>query len=534
MERWKKSKVTHCALLLPILLLVCVFHFWELDRSPPGFYVDESSIGYNAYSILRTGSDEHGVWMPLYFKAFGDYKNPIFIYSVVPLIEIYGLSPWTVRLTAALFGLGTAFLFGLIVRESTTGEHSAIYGFALAGLTPWLFSLSRIGFEVISFVFLLALAWWSWLKAIRGHSSLWFFMTGMAWGLSIFAYSTARLIVPVYVLTLISCYLSELRTMGMRWLCGAIPFVSFVLLLVLWSVSNPGSLTARFSAISIWAGDADAFSTITTFFTNYWSYFSPQFLFIDGDPNLRHHTGHGGELFLFTFPAMLCGLVFAWQNRARPLERFTLIAFLLFPLAASLTSGSFHALRTVNGLLFILLLVVWGVQILWPIVRSQKALLVVCVLAVVIECGSFFYDFFVKYPDRARAWFNDGVSAAIQAGLQHKNPRLYYSVFALADENFDANHPYIYFLFFGRLDPELYQRGGLEAFQIYPYQRGMSLPSDSVLLLKNSQEVFTPGGQSILLNNPDRLLQDAQMIAEFAIPARNPFKAPTFQIYHIP
>src|SRR3981081_2715222 len=59
-----------------------------LDRTPPGMYVDEASIGYNAWAIAYHGVDEHGVHLPLYFQAFCEYKNPLYIYALVRFLRL--------------------------------------------------------------------------------------------------------------------------------------------------------------------------------------------------------------------------------------------------------------------------------------------------------------------------------------------------------------------------------------------------------------------------------------------------------------
>ena len=51
-----------------------------------------------------TGRDEHGELFPIYFKAFGEYKNPVFIYACVPVIGLFGPEVFAVRLTSVLFG----------------------------------------------------------------------------------------------------------------------------------------------------------------------------------------------------------------------------------------------------------------------------------------------------------------------------------------------------------------------------------------------------------------------------------------------
>ncbi|MBV8301108.1 MAG: hypothetical protein JOY68_04205, partial [Candidatus Dormibacteraeota bacterium] len=59
---------------------IIVRNLATLDTAPPGMYIDEASIGYNAWAIAHYGVDEHGFTMPLYFQAFGEYKNPVYVY----------------------------------------------------------------------------------------------------------------------------------------------------------------------------------------------------------------------------------------------------------------------------------------------------------------------------------------------------------------------------------------------------------------------------------------------------------------------
>jgi len=57
-----------------ILFLILILGFFlrivNLQNLPHGFFCDEASIGYNAYSLLKTGKDEHGKPWPLFFQAF--------------------------------------------------------------------------------------------------------------------------------------------------------------------------------------------------------------------------------------------------------------------------------------------------------------------------------------------------------------------------------------------------------------------------------------------------------------------------------
>src|SRR3989344_4753279 len=107
----------HLPIIL-ILLLAAALRFIQLGKNPPGLYWDEVSLGYNAYSILKTGKDEHGEFLPLArFKAFGDYKPPGYIYATVPSIALFGLNEFAVRFPSALAGVFMVWLTYLLIKE---------------------------------------------------------------------------------------------------------------------------------------------------------------------------------------------------------------------------------------------------------------------------------------------------------------------------------------------------------------------------------------------------------------------------------
>ena len=80
-------------LLAGIVVLAGFLRVHRLGDLPPGFFCDEAGLGYNAYSILETGRDENGVFLPLFVWSFDtSYKNPVFIYSGVLPVAALGLS----------------------------------------------------------------------------------------------------------------------------------------------------------------------------------------------------------------------------------------------------------------------------------------------------------------------------------------------------------------------------------------------------------------------------------------------------------
>ena len=98
-------------LLILIIFLAFFLRFYKIDEIPPALYWDEASLGYNAYSILKTARDEHGQFLPITnFAAFGDYKPPGYIYFTVPSIAVFGLNEFAIRFPSAFFGILTVLL----------------------------------------------------------------------------------------------------------------------------------------------------------------------------------------------------------------------------------------------------------------------------------------------------------------------------------------------------------------------------------------------------------------------------------------
>ena len=116
---------------------------WALDQSPPSLDPDEVSIGYNAWSLARTGRDEYGHTPPLTFRAFGEYKRLAYIYAAVPGLALLGPTPHAVRLPAAVFGaLSVPLLYGvavLLLRSWRAG----LCGALLLAVSPWHLQFTR-------------------------------------------------------------------------------------------------------------------------------------------------------------------------------------------------------------------------------------------------------------------------------------------------------------------------------------------------------------------------------------------------------
>ncbi|MGA7989662.1 MAG: hypothetical protein WCB51_14835 [Candidatus Dormiibacterota bacterium] len=403
--------------------LVVVRNVVDLAGSPPGLYVDEASIGYNGWTIAHYGVDEHGTHFPLFFEAFGEYKNPIYVYAVALLVRFLPLTVAVERFPAAMFGLVVVGFLTAAAWRLTGSRLITLGTLVLTALTPWLVIESRVGFETISMVALLAAALWC--LSARTPSPRQFGLAGVLLAFAIYGYTTARLEVLLLAIALGVAW-GLARTAG--WWRTLVPIAAGYAVLGIYALLNPGALTGRFELISIWSDGAPLGVVINRFLVNYVTYFSPNFLFLQGDANPRQNTGIGGMLLWVMVPLLIAGILVCWERRREPLVRFLIAAILLAPIAAALTNnGTPHALRSSVMLPFLIILAILGADRIRHALRDHPPLLgaVAGVLTVALLAQGAYYtvDLYRSYPSRAAPYFDTGELDSILTAARAANGR---------------------------------------------------------------------------------------------------------------
>ena len=232
--------------------------------------------------------------------------------------------------------------------------------------------------------------------------------------------------------------------------------------------------------------------------SRYVEYFSPRFLFLTGDTNLRHHIGHGGELFLFLIPLILAGLYVVLRSlKTDPTSRFIVLGLLVYPTAAALTEDRMHSMRCLNGVTFWLLVAAIGAQCLWQHRRSGRVLLLASCCAGVVETGLYMKDYFGPYQIRSRPAFSAPFIEALETCFRtvgsNETVHISDSTFALWRMHVTPDFkPVVYadILFFGKIDPRVYQQQGNPKDRVRLYDGTISQPG--VLLRSNLRWIEMP------------------------------------------
>ena len=204
-----KSTKFHIVCLLIIILIASILRLFKLDQNPPSLYWDETSLGYNAFAILTTGHDEHGESFPLTrFIAFGDYKPPGYIYSIVPWMALFGINEFAIRFPSALSGILLVLVTYFLALELTKNKAVGLAAAVLLAISPWSLQLSRAAFEAHLAAIFNAGAILAFMMFPRRKWLL--LMSMFLFVLSFYTFNANRVLAPLFVLLLGFLYRKEL------------------------------------------------------------------------------------------------------------------------------------------------------------------------------------------------------------------------------------------------------------------------------------------------------------------------------------
>jgi 4-amino-4-deoxy-L-arabinose transferase-like glycosyltransferase len=384
-----KNTRSWIALLGALAIVAAALIFVRITTNPPGFYIDESSVAYNAHTIARSGTDENGVRWPLYFRAFGDYKNPVYIYILAALFRLTGPSILVARVLSASAIVFTAVTMGLLaLRLSRSRIVALLTGISIL-ITPWFFELGHVAMEVALYPFGCALFLLCLQRAAGKNKWGAADLVALAATLALltYSYSIGRLLGPLLALGLLFFWTRE------RW-SGVVATWALYAILVfpifLFSIKHPGALTERFQIITYLNPRAGAGEIVSEFAKHYLWNLNPWRLLVRGDPNpdqIVHVFGTG----LFLAPVLVFSItgaaIILGRARSEPWSRFLLYALVVSIVPASLTRESFHMLRLIAVPVFLLVFAIPG--IVWFGERSRRGILFTLLGLTILEAGWF-------------------------------------------------------------------------------------------------------------------------------------------------
>ncbi len=470
-----KKLLNHWPLLL-ITIMAAILRLYKIDTVPPALNWDEVSHGYNAYSLLKTGLDEWGIRFPLIFRAFGDYKLPVYIYFTILPVWLFSLTTVSVRLISVVAGIMAIPGMYLLSKQFFKNRFHAFTSALVLAILPWHIFISRPALEAN-----LALTFFIWgiyflLRALSRSSSL--IPSALFLGMTLHTYNSYRVITPIVILLIWAILRPHIKFT--RNFCVSLTIFLFSLAIVVQQIFS-GTGIARYEKLNILTDNTiyqigqhrlesrlpsplprllynRPVYLVQTVAMNYFGYFSPWFLYQVQGAQFQFALPGKNMLTLPVYLLSIAGFIICLVRLRQPASRLLVSLLLISPLAAALTADPPQALRPTPLIVPIVLLATLSLRQLANLFSRRfhtrllyLGLTVYLYLILGFATGRYMYTYFSDYPTRYASAWQYGYRQAITYLQDHSSN--YDRVFFTKR----YGEPHLFYAFYTKLNPAIIQ-----------------------------------------------------------------------------
>lgn len=411
---------------LVVLFFAFFLRFFHLATVPFGFHRDELINVYVGRYILLNGQDLYGnAWPLFYFDKFGDFP-PIFpMYLMGFSTFLFGVNEFATRFPSALLGALTAipvyFLANLLYKNKYVSLLSAF----LIAILPWHIVLSRMSAEGIVAVFCFVVGLLFLLRGVFLEKKKELLIAFPLLLITYFLYPSFRILMPLVVLPLIFAG-RKTRTLVIVLVC--ILFVStFAIASTPWgkarfnqtSVFSSAEVSNTIQAMTNDEGNNSAFVARAfhnkpvgysrEFLRQYFGYFSPNFLFMNGSTPHEYIVPDVGLLYIAFFLLFLGVLLPISVPIQKKLYYYFLYLLIISPIPAALTIDfTPHVHRALIMVIPIVILAPLGLLKIMHLTRQKKLVLLLFSAILAVEFVYFAHQYFFHISSYKSLFKNDG------------------------------------------------------------------------------------------------------------------------------
>ncbi len=466
------KKIINWKLLLLVIIFIATFlRMYSLNTNPPSMHVDEADAVYGANSILHTLHDQYQNFLPMQFQ--NNHRSPLYIYSVIPSVGIFGMNSFAARFPSAVFGILTVVVFFFLVKKLFRNNNLALLASFLIAINPWSIQISRTGVEEALALFLVIFG--ITLILYTDKKKLYFLpITGLILGLSLFSYHAPKIFLVVF-LPVLFFYRKDLVKSKM--------FILFIIIFGLF-LAFSAKLTifdgiAKFNDTSIFnsvkAGDrvdverhlttaplwaASIFHNkplyyLKTFETTYVGIFSINYLFINGESSQDKGVSRHGQFYLFELPFFFIGLYWLFRKNKK-LFVLLLLWMLMGAIPGGLTNTGYLSYRDVLLLPVPIIFSSLGIFYLFSEIKKinkkhSTMFLVLFIPICFILIASYLFTYFFDYPVYSSDWWQMPQREAMEYAKENQNK--YDKIFVNGGEDWA-----LLYAFYNNIDPRDFQK----------------------------------------------------------------------------
>lgn len=442
-------------LLFAVIFGVGVFaRLWEFGSLPPGLNPDEASIGVEAYDLYNFGVDRYGLSYPVHLISWGSGQNALYAYLLIPFVALRGTGPIAIRFPMMLSGILSLPLI-FIAGRKLFGTKFGLLAMFFMTISPWHIVNMRWAVEsnIMPFFFLAGFT----ALTLSTTKNWWFLSSFIFFALCLYAYGTAYVGAPVFLLLILPAMFYANRISTTQLITGLAVFVLIAAPIILFVAVNTLHLeTLHLGMVTIPRLPVEArYETLTAVFgksplSAVWGNAAIMFkmLWTQEDAFPWNFVAPFGYFYKFTLPLAVAGFVltmpFATLKETR-LERWFLFSWVL----ASLAIGILHPVNLTRlNLIFPPILLCVAILIL----KLEKYIpLIMPVTVAAFSIGFILFNQAYhgdEYQRRTSAIFNEGIVPAIEFATEKSD-----SLICFTEQRYSL---YIYVLLAQKYHPSEY------------------------------------------------------------------------------
>ena len=457
-------------ILLCIVIVGFLLRVLFINSTPPALYGDELTITLDVYSLLKTGHDQLGNFLPLTFHMSAG-RPAGYVYGSIPFVAIFGPTAIGVRALSILSGIGIIILLYLLGRRLFS-EKVGLLAAAIGAVSPWEISLSRGGFEAHFALFLALLG--TYLFILARQKPILYIFSALSLGLTLHTYLTYKVTILLFLPLLLWYQKGLKKIIGEDKKYFLIGIFIFVILVGLsYSQTFLAGSENRFFNINIFSQSKlketieqkvnlerqitklphflsrsfynKPFEYSKVFIENYLQNFSLDFLVLHGDRNPRHNMATMGGIYFADLILIFIGLVVFWYKERRTVL-FLIFWLLLAPIPTAIVDTP-HALRSAFMLPPLILFSAIGLANV--INYKNKVFLVLILLLFIIQFIFFIQKLYFLAPKEYSNFWSYSAKLASEIAKENKNQ---YDYIILSDriDNIEFAYPV-----YTKIDPKI-------------------------------------------------------------------------------
>lgn len=422
--------------LFLIVVFFFIFNYFKLASYPPGLYIDEVAIGVNAYSILTKGEDEYGTKWPIYFRSYGEYKLPVYIYLTAISMGILGKNEYALRFPSLAGGTLSLLVFYFILKHLKQKTKFALLATFLLAVTQWYTHFIGAAFEASTALFFYLLAILLYLYYRKKENNFIFVFIPVILLFSAFSYYAYKVIASISLIYIIfDSFINKNKKAAL--------FISIILLSYLGHIFSSNEVKVRF--IQTTALTSYTFENIAEIVRNYISYFSFDFLYRNGDGINRHLVVSYGILPKWTVVFLIPGIIYLIKKIRERFSKFIFMILFLAPLPACLAYPSPHVLRSFLLVIpFVLIITIGLDKFIFSTNKIKKLKIIGVCLLFIFEFSHYIHLSLFHYSKTALIDWGANYKEVVKVATSLKEK---YSIIVLSESMFSAKE---YFSFYNQ------------------------------------------------------------------------------------